>query len=275
MARRAVVAMSGGVDSSVVAALLKQRGYEVIGVTLNFRPCGFDTDSSGAKWCCGGDGNHRAKNAALHLGIRHYVLDCHKEFERAVLRHAWDEYSGGRTPSPCLSCNKDIKFGYLMDIARKQGAEILATGHYARITLEPSGAPVLLRGVDPAKDQSYFLFTLTNQQLAVASFPLGGMEKGEVRLLAREFGLPNADQPDSQDACFMSEEANFAESLRKRFGGEARPGEIVDISGRVLGKHSGIHNFTIGQRKGIGVFGGRKLYVSGIEHETARVVVSP
>ncbi len=259
---RIVVAMSGGVDSTVAAALLLQQGHEIVGVTLRLRECGGNQVS---RSCCGVDGLVRAADAADALGIRHEVVDCVREFEERVLRHAWDEYAVGRTPSPCLLCNERLKFGLLLDWAGRTGATHVATGHYARVQTDGAGRPTLLRGADRAKDQSYFLAGLTRQQLGHILFPLGGLTKPEVRELARSLGLPTAEAPESQDACLVQEGESFAEMLRSRYGAEPVKGQVVDEVGRLLGRHEGIHRFTVGQRRGIPVQVPHRLWVKGIE----------
>ncbi|MFH1039478.1 MAG: tRNA 2-thiouridine(34) synthase MnmA [PVC group bacterium] len=266
-----VAAMSGGVDSSVAAALLHQAGHEVIGVTLKLQDC---REARGSRSCCGIDGGARARAVAGHLGIPHYVLDCAREFGEEVLRPAWNEYAAGRTPSPCLFCNERIKFGLLLAWARRLGASLIATGHYARIAPDGRGEPSLLRGEDREKDQSYFLAGLSIDQLRSVLFPIGRRRKHEVRELARSAGLPNADSPDSQDACLVGPDQSFAEMLRERFQAEARPGSIVTSDGRVLGRHPGIHRFTVGQRRGLDVRSSRPYWVKSVQAETASVVVT-
>jgi len=267
---RIAVAMSGGVDSSVAAALLLDQGHELVGLTLRFWLCG-EGGGGGARSCCGVDGAAEARAAAGELAIPHYVIDCRDEFERQVLRPAWDDYAAGRTPNPCVLCNQRIKFGLLLEQARRVGAERVATGHYARVEHGAAGLE-LRRGRDLHKDQSYFLFSLDDAQLAAALFPLGDLDKEQVRELARRRGLPNAARPESQDACLVGEEG-FAEALRLRFGAPARPGPILDPDGRQLGEHAGIHRFTVGQRRGLGVALGRRSYVLGIDPERAAVRV--
>jgi tRNA-uridine 2-sulfurtransferase len=253
---RIVVAMSGGVDSSVAAALLQAQGHEVIGVTLRLRDC---QDPGAGRSCCGADGVGRARAVAGQLGVPHYVLDCARAFEEQVLRPAWDEYARGRTPSPCLLCNERIKLGALRSWAHQLGAPLLATGHYARVE-----AGALLRGVDPDKDQSYFLAGLGDAQLAGLVLPLGALTKTEVRARARALGLASAETHDSQDACLVAPGQSFAEMLRRRFDAPARPGPIVDDAGRARGRHDGVHRFTIGQRRGLGVSGSRPCWVRAI-----------
>lgn len=267
-----IVAMSGGVDSSVAAGLLRQQGYGVIGATLRLRP---GTEGANVKWCCGAGAEEQSRAVAGVLGIRHYVIEASDAFESSVLRPSWAEYDRGRTPSPCILCNERIKIRILLDLARKVGAAKVATGHYARIERERgSQRPVLLRGLDRQKDQSYFLFSLTPAQLRSTLFPLGGLTKPEVRDLARGMGFANAERLESQDACFVLRESGFAEALRLKFRAAPRPGDVVDDTGRKLGEHRGIHRYTVGQRKGLGIALGRRAYVSRIDAETAQVVLS-
>lgn len=262
--RTVVVAMSGGVDSSVAAALLaREPDAEVVGVTLRL-------SSSGT--CSSDDAVAAARSAADVLGIRHHVLGCNDAFEEQVLRRAWADYARGRTPNPCVWCNPAIKFGVLWEHAVALGASFIATGHHASIERAGAGPPALLRGVDLDKDQSYFLFAVAAERLAVTLLPLGSMTKAEVRSAARAAGLPNAERPESQDACLVGEDG-FAETLRRRFGGTPRPGEIVDASGRVVGRHEGIHRFTVGQRRGLGVAVGQRAYVTSIDASRDRVVI--
>jgi tRNA-uridine 2-sulfurtransferase len=265
-----VVAMSGGVDSSVAAALLVREGYDVTGVTLRLRPCGEGVDPGS---CCGVDGIETARKVAARLGIPHEVFGVGVDFQERVLRPAWEDYAAGRTPNPCIRCNRDVKFDLLVQYAMALGAPQVATGHYARRGQSPDGAPVLRRGLDPGKDQSYFLFALGREGLARALFPLGALPKSEVRAMARELGLESADRPDSQDACLDCEEG-FAEALRRAVGGEARPGALVDGEGRVLGRHEGIHRFTVGQRQGTGVAVGRRAWVRRIDAVDGTVVLT-
>lgn len=266
--QRVVVAMSGGVDSSVAAALLLRQGYEVVGATLQLLPC--EDRTVDASSCCGLDGARAARAVAEKLGIPHAVLDCRGEFERDVLRASWDEYARGRTPNPCILCNQFVKWGFLLRRIAGLGGELAATGHYARLGPGPS----LWRAADPLKDQSYFLFSLSDEQLARTLFPLGGLTKAEVRELARGLGLPTAERPESQDACYVASEDGFAESLRLRFDAEARPGAFVSPDGRALGRHEGVHRFTIGQRRGLGVALGARAFVSEIRAGAGEVVLS-
>jgi tRNA-uridine 2-sulfurtransferase len=267
---RVLVAMSGGVDSSVTAALLLEDGFQVIGATLQLHSC---DETTFGRTCCSAAGPPQAGNVAGVLGIPHYLLDCRRQFHDAVLRYSWMEYARGRTPNPCVICNEQIKFGFLMETARSLGASKIATGHFARIERDGRQRPVLKRGRDQDKDQSYFLFSLDNRQLEAALFPIGQFTKAEVRERARRLGLPNADQEESQDACFLAEGETYAEVLRQRFQGEAHPGEVVDGEGRVLGRHQGFHQFTIGQRKGLGIALGQRAWVKAIDAEDARVVL--
>jgi len=269
--RRVVVAMSGGVDSSVVAALLCEAGDEVVGVTLRLLPCEQQTTT---RSCCGVDGLMQARAVAARLGIAHYVLNCEREFAELILRPAWDEYARGRTPSACLWCNERVKFGLLWDWAAQLGSRAVATGHYARIVYDAAHVAQLRRGIDRDKDQSYFLARLSAAQLARSEFPLGGMCKPEVRALAKRFDLPTAERKESQDACLVSEGESFAEMLRRRFDAPVRPGRIVDHDGHVLGAHSGVHGFTIGQRRGLGVSMPSRAWVAALDAESGDVTLT-
>lgn len=266
-----VVAMSGGVDSSVAAALLKEAGNEVIGVTLRLQEC---REAPGSRSCCGVDGIARARAVAEQLGIPHHVLDCVREFEREVLRPAWNEYAQGRTPNPCLLCNERIKFGTLLAWSRRLGASLLATGHYARVEMTLPGGPGLLRGADPAKDQSYFLAGLDKSQLASVVLPIGHLHKQKVRELAQSRGLSTAETHDSQDACLVGPDQSFAQVLQQRFGEACRPGPIVDEAGQVLGRHPGIHLFTVGQRRGLQLSSTCRRWVKAVRAEDAAIVVT-
>src|SRR5215468_6668922 len=260
---KVVVAMSGGVDSSVTAGLLLERGYDVHGVSLRMWE-----GSTGPRVCS----DHRgAKETAAALGIPHTLIDLRSEFAETVVRPFAEDYLRGRTANPCIACNRDFKLGMLLNWAKEQGADYVATGHYARIARHADGArSLLLRGVDRGKDQSYFLFALSRQQLEHTLFPLGEMQKGEVRALARRLKLPVADRPESQDICFGDHKA-LVESYASE--NELHGGEVVDRSGNVLGRHSGIHGMTIGQRKGLGISASRPLYVVDIQEESKRVVL--
>jgi tRNA-specific 2-thiouridylase len=269
---RIVVAMSGGVDSSVVAALAARTGAEVIGITLQLYDHGEAIGRS--KTCCAGRDIHDARSVAERLGIAHYVFDYETRFRDSVIEHFADEYARGRTPIPCVSCNQSVKFTDLLALARDLGADCLATGHYVR-RLSGLDGPELHRAADPARDQSYFLFATTREQLDYLRFPLGGLPKPAVREIARELGLVVADKPDSQDICFVPN-GDYAAVVRKVRPEAARPGEIVDLEGQVLGSHAGLIHFTVGQRRGLEI-GGRAepLYVVRLEPEAGRVVVGP
>jgi len=269
---RIVIGLSGGIDSSVTALLLKEQGYEVIGVTLRLRPCG-DVDSQ-QKSCCGPDAAGMAGSVAAQLGIRHYVVDCREHFESAVLHTCWRDFEGGATPNPCVLCNADVRFDELLAVGRKLGAELVATGHYARLELDEQSRPMLLRGVDPNKDQTYFLHAIAPATLRHVRFPLGGRVKPEVRAIAQANGLVNAERSESQDVCFAGPEGHFAEFLRRQFHGRATPGVFVDEAGRVLGAHTGIHQYTIGQRRGLGFATGERVKVIAIDPATGTITVS-
>jgi tRNA-specific 2-thiouridylase len=269
---RIVVGLSGGIDSAVCALLLKEQGYEVVGVTLRLRACG-DADSQ-QKSCCGPDAAGMAGSVAAQLDIRHYVVDCREHFERDVLRPCWEAFEGGATPNPCVLCNAAVRFDELLDIGRKLGADLVATGHYARLLLDEQARPLLMRGVDPNKDQTYFLHAIAPETLRHVRFPLGGMTKPEVRAIAQANGLVNAERAESQDVCFAGPEGHFAEFLRQQFHGRATPGVFVDEAGRVLGRHTGIHQFTIGQRRGLGFATGERVKVIAIDPVTGTLVVS-
>ena len=294
---RVVVAMSGGVDSSVVAALVAEAGYEAIGVTLQLYDHGAAVARPGS--CCAGADIHDARRVADAIGIPHYVLDYEARFAAEVIAPFADAYIAGETPIPCIACNRTVKFRDLMTMARDLGAAALATGHYVRRVMGADG-PEMRRAVDAGRDQSYFLFGTTGEQLAFLRFPLGAMEKDAVREVAHRFDLPVAAKSDSQDICFVPE-GRYAEVVEKLRPGAARPGEIVDRDGQVLGRHDGVIHFTIGQRRGLGLGAAKgglgldaakgglglgaaggagapesaPLYVVAIDAAAARVVVGP
>ncbi|MEX2644598.1 MAG: tRNA 2-thiouridine(34) synthase MnmA [Acetobacterales bacterium] len=269
---RVVVAMSGGIDSSVTAALLREQGYDTIGVTLQLYDHGAATGRKGA--CCAGQDIHDARRVADALDMPHYVLDYESRFHRDVIEDFADSYARGETPIPCVMCNRTVKFRDLLSTARELGADALATGHYVRRVDGPRG-PELHRAIDASRDQSYFLFATTAEQLAFLRFPLGGMEKEEVRRHAARFGLPVAGKPDSQDICFVPN-GRYSDLLRRLRPGAAEPGDIVHVDGSVLGRHEGVIDFTIGQRRGLGIGGDiEPLYVVRLEPEARRVIVGP
>jgi tRNA-uridine 2-sulfurtransferase len=269
---RIVVAMSGGVDSSVVAALAARSGAEVIGVTLQLYDHGEAAGRS--RTCCAGQDIYDAKAVAERLGIAHYVFDYASRFRESVIERFADEYARGRTPIPCISCNQGVKFTDLLGLARDLGADCLATGHYVRRIVGANG-PELHRAADPARDQSYFLFATTRDQLGYLRFPLGDLPKPAVRELARELALLVADKPDSQDICFVPD-GDYARVVEKVRPEAAAPGEIVDRSGRVLGEHRGLIHFTVGQRRGLDIGGqAEPLYVLKLDPGSKRVVVGP
>jgi tRNA-specific 2-thiouridylase len=268
---RVVVAMSGGVDSSVTAALLVAQGCEVVGVTLQLYDHGAALGRKGA--CCAGQDVRDAARVAEKLKIPHYVLDYERRFREDVIDGFADAYQKGETPIPCVVCNATVKFRDLLEVARDLGAAALATGHYARRVIGRDG-PELHRAAEESRDQSYFLYRTTRAQLDFLRFPLGDLAKDETRRLAREFALPVAEKPDSQDICFAPQ-GSYAAVVEKLRPGAAEPGEIVDEAGRVLGRHPGIIHFTIGQRKGIGIAAAEPLYVLRLEPESRRVVVGP
>jgi tRNA-specific 2-thiouridylase len=269
---RIVVAMSGGVDSSVVAMMAAKTGAQVIGVTMQLYDHGEAIKRTGA--CCAGQDIYDAKTVCDRLGIAHYVLDYETRFRDGVIEQFADAYAAGRTPIPCSKCNQGVKFVDLIAFARELGADCLATGHYVR-RVENEGRVELWKGRDPARDQSYFLYGTTPEQLAFVRFPLGGLPKDEVRRLASEGGLIVADKPDSQDICFVPD-GDYASLVKKLRPKTAAPGEIVHVDGRVLGPHPGVVHYTIGQRRGLEIGGqAEPLYVVRLEPEARRVIVGP
>jgi tRNA-specific 2-thiouridylase len=268
---RIVVAMSGGVDSSVAAALLAEQGHDVIGLSMQlYDQSGPETFGS----CCSLDDLHDARRVAAAIGFPHYIVNFERQFRETVISNFVREYAAGRTPIPCAHCNSDLKFSTLLDRARGLGAEQVATGHYARVEQAPHGRWLLKRSVDADKDQSYFLFSLTQDQLARAVFPVGALTKPEVREQARRLGLDVAEKPDSQEICFVPD-GNYASFVEKRQPQVAHAGAIVDEHGRTLGSHGGVHRFTVGQRKGLGLSSTAPLYVLKIDADQGSVVVGP
>ena len=271
-ATRVVAAMSGGVDSSVVAALLKREGYDVVGVTLQLYDHGAAVHRAGA--CCAGQDIHDARRVAETIGIPHYVLDYESRFRDAVIERFAESYLAGETPIPCVECNRTVKFRDLLGLARELGADALATGHYVVSRALANGHRGLFRAADEARDQSYFLYATTQDQLDLLRFPLGEIDKAQTRSLAAELGLAIADKPDSQDICFVPN-GRYADVIERLKPGAARPGDIVHLDGRVLGRHEGVLRYTVGQRKGLGISTTEPLYVLRLDADRAHVIVGP
>jgi tRNA-specific 2-thiouridylase len=271
-ATRVVAAMSGGVDSSVVAAMLKREGYDVVGVTLQLYDHGAAVHRAGA--CCAGQDIHDARRVAETIGIPHYVLDYESRFRDAVIERFAESYLAGETPIPCVECNRTVKFRDLLGLARELGADALATGHYVVSRPLDNGRRGLFRAADEARDQSYFLYATTQEQLDLLRFPLGEIDKAQTRALAAELGLAIADKPDSQDICFVPN-GRYADVIERLKPGAARPGDIVHLDGRVLGRHEGVLRYTVGQRKGLGISTAEPLYVLRLDADAARVIVGP
>jgi tRNA-uridine 2-sulfurtransferase len=269
---RIVVAMSGGVDSSVAAALLAEQGHDVVGLSMQL----YDQRGGEQTWgsCCTLDDLHDARRVASAIGFPHYIVNFERQFRETVISNFVQEYASGRTPLPCAHCNSDLKFSTLLERARGLGAEHVATGHYARVERDATGRWLLKRSADPEKDQSYFLFSLTQDQLARAVFPVGALAKSEVRLQARRLGLSVAEKPDSQEICFIPD-GDYAMFIERKEPAVARAGAIVDEHGHQLGTHGGIHRFTIGQRKGLGIASTIPLYVLRIDPDAGNVMVGP
>jgi tRNA-specific 2-thiouridylase len=275
---RIVVAMSGGVDSSVAAALLAEQGHDVIGLSMQLYPSTGSGQAAGGDQtfgnCCTLDDLHDARRVASAVGIPHYILNFERQFQETVISNFVREYASGRTPLPCAHCNSDLKFSTLLERARGLGARHVATGHYARVHRSEPGRWLLKRSADADKDQSYFLFSLTQEQLASAVFPVGALTKTDVRAQARRLGLQVSEKPDSQEICFVPD-GDYASFVARQEPAVARTGAIVDQHGQVVGSHGGVHRFTVGQRKGLGVPASIPLYVLKIEVDSANITVGP
>jgi tRNA-specific 2-thiouridylase len=270
-ATRVVAAMSGGVDSAVVAALLAREGYDVVGVTLQLYDHGAAVNKPGS--CCAGQDIYDARRVADVLGVPHYVLDYESRFRAAVMEDFADAYLAGQTPIPCVKCNQSVKFKDLLEAARSLGADCMATGHYVR-RVESDRGPELHQAIDPDRDQSYFLFATTREQLDFLRFPLADLHKEDVRRIAAELGLGVAAKPDSQDICFVPS-GRYTSVVERLRPGAAEPGDIVHVDGQILGRHEGIIRYTVGQRRGLGVARGEPLYVVRLDAQSRRVIVGP
>jgi tRNA-specific 2-thiouridylase len=269
--KRIVVAMSGGVDSSVVAAMLHEQGHEVIGITLQLYDYGDAAKKKGA--CCAGQDIYDARRVCEELGVPHYVLNYESRFREGVIDDFVDTYLSGGTPIPCVRCNQRLKFKDLLETARDLGADKMATGHYVRKEIIGNQS-AMLKGQDPKRDQSYFLFATTNEQLDFLEFPLGGLEKSATRDLARKYGLEISEKPDSQDICFVPN-GKYQEVIEKYRPGSLDPGNIVDLEGNILGEHVGVIGYTVGQRRGLGISAAEPLYVVKIDADKKEVTVGP
>ncbi len=270
--KRLIAGLSGGVDSSVAAAICQEQGYEVIGVTLKMKTC--DDSRERTKACCGIDDNIQARLVANKLEIPHYFLDVRDQFREKILQYAWDEYKIAKTPNPCILCNYYLKFGALLSYAKSLGADGVITGHYAILERDKNNNNKIFKGVDEKKNQTYFLCALTQEQLNHCYMPLGEYTKTEVRKIAEKLDLPSAQKAESQDACFGYKGETFANTLSRFFENELPPGDIVTEDGKIVGKHNGIHNFTIGQRKGHGIALGKPAYVIKIDAVTNIITLS-